>query len=80
MLKKASYIKVPESQNRDDHGGRGPSFAVGAVENKSAVRVLSQGTLHGLQQLIKILRARTHKVQSQTHTNKLSHNIHQSVS
>ena len=29
-----SYIKVPESKNSDDHAGRGPAFAVGAVENE----------------------------------------------
>lgn len=29
-----SYVKVPERENRDDHGGRAPAFAVGAVENE----------------------------------------------
>lgn len=59
-LKEVSYIKVPERQNSDNHGSRGPAFAVRAVEHEGRVRVLSQGTLHGLQQLIKLLRTRSH--------------------
>lgn len=55
-----SYIKVPESKNSDDHAGRGPAFAVGAVENEGWVGVLSQGTLHGVQQFIQILRTKKH--------------------
>lgn len=58
--RREAYIKVPESQNGDNHGGRGPASAVRAVKNEGWVRVLSQGTLHGLQQLIKVLRTRVH--------------------
>lgn len=33
-LQAVSYVKVPESKNSDHHAGRGPAFAVGAVENE----------------------------------------------
>lgn len=61
-LKAASYIKMPEGEDGDNHCRRGSAFAVGAVEDEGRVRVLGQGTLHGLQELIKIL--------SQDHTSK----------
>lgn len=28
------HVKVPESEDGDDHARRGPAFAVGAVKNK----------------------------------------------
>lgn len=57
-LKAASYIKVPEGEDSDNHGRCGPAFAVRAVEDEGWVSVLSQGVLHGLQELIKILKPR----------------------
>lgn len=69
---RASHIKVPESQNSDDHGCRSPAFAVGAVKNEGWVWVLCQGTLHGLQQLIKILSTQSSNIE--TKTLKLKHN------
>lgn len=59
-LKRASYIKVPEGEDGDNRGRRGPAFAVGAVEDEGRVRVLGQGALYGLQELIKILKPRSH--------------------
>lgn len=59
-LEAASYIKVPEGEDGDNHCRRGPAFAIGAVEDESRVRVLGQGALHGLQELIKILKPRSH--------------------
>lgn len=71
-----SYIKVPESQNSDNHGRRGPAFSVRAVENEGWVRVLGQAALHGLQQLIKLLRADAHRAHvEKTHRLKLYHNV-----
>ena len=69
MQKEASYIKMPEGQNRDDHGGGGPAFSVGAVKNEGRAGVISQGALHGIQQLIEILRTRTHTLEIK-HKNK----------
>lgn len=33
-FREKSHIKVPESQNSDNHGCGGPAFAVGAVKNE----------------------------------------------
>ena len=60
-VEEASYVEVPEGQDRRDHGGRRPAFAVGAVENEGWARVFGQRTLRGLQQLIELLRANANK-------------------
>lgn len=53
------YVEVPEGEDGDNHGRCGPAFAVGAVEDEGRARVLGQGALHGLQELIKILQPRS---------------------
>lgn len=57
-FKAASYIKVPEGEDGDNHRRGGPAFAVGAVEDEGRVGVLGQGALHGLQELIKVLKTK----------------------
>lgn len=61
-LKALSYVEVPEGEDSDNHGRCGPAFAVGAVEDEGRARVLGQGALHGLQELIKILQPRSHVI------------------